>query len=219
LNSNNKVYGKLSKNISIRLKITENRLSDLLDPSVTWIETPKDASDLVHIRNRLRAGNSISTNIAMKVDSLYEKFFAQNFVFSPASIDECLNGSLGRSNAYVLEVLSLFGPKVPGSHFPWLVDVHARALRAHLETVGKFTPEWQWVRALNFRSPFPVFGWGSRITHPEYLRLVEMYRSLRAQGYSPVQPIDAPDGWNPYWSKNEATDENEPEKQTTNTKT
>jgi hypothetical protein len=203
------IDGKLAYNLSLRLKFTKILLSDLLDTSVLFIQNNSEAESLVNIRNRLNSGITISTNVAEKVRTIHSSYFAQSYAFSQASYDDVLAGSLGSFRIYALETLAQSGHNVPGTTYCWLVDIHARALRAHNKTVAKITPEAQWARALDWRSPFSVFGHGSRITYPEYLKLTADYRRLRALGYPPVQPIPTPDGWNIYRRKNENENEND----------
>lgn len=197
------IDGKLAYNLSLRLKLTKILLSDLLDTSVLFIQNNSEAESLVSIRNRLNSGITISTNVAEKVRTIHSAYFAQSYAFSQASYDDVLAGSLGIFKLYALEALARWGQNVPGTTYCWLVDIHARALRTHNKSVAKNVPERQWARALDWRSPFPAFGQGSRITYREYLKLTADYRRLRAFGYPSVQPIPPPDGWNIYRSKNE----------------
>jgi len=205
------VDGKLALNLSLRLKYTKILLSDLLDPSVTWLRTSLEAYDLVDIRKRLDFGEPISTNVSEKVRRRHQAYFAENCAFPQASYDEALAGSIGLANRYVLDAAARWGVRVPGTCFAWLIDIHARALRAHLRTLSGNPPETRWARALDWRYPFPVFGKGSRITYPEYLELVGTYRKLKALGYPQVQPVLTPDRWHPYWRPNETEHRNDNE--------
>jgi hypothetical protein len=205
------IDGKLLYNLNLSLKFTKILLSDLLNPSVTWLQTHSEAENLVDIRRRLDSGTPISTNVAKKVWKNHLLYFAQSYAFCQASYEEALEGSLVVENQFACSALARHGHSVPGPIYCWLVDIHARALRAHIKTVAAKMPEGRWVRALDWRSPFSVFGKGYRITYPEYLKLVAAYRSLRALGYPPVQPVPTPDGWNIYRRDNEIEHRNDNE--------
>lgn len=210
MNFTKPIYGKLLENLSLRLKKTKNQLSDILDPSVTWIQSSKEAYIFQNIRKEINFNTPISTNVALKVEERHSHYFAESYAFSQASFEESLDGSLNPANAFVLEVRNLWGTTVPGPQYAWLLDVHARALRAHIKAVAPGTPEGRWVRALDWRSPYTIFGKGYCITLAEYQILVMKYRSLRAQGYPPVGPAATPARWNPYWRPNEPDIRNPP---------
>lgn len=227
------IYEDISENRSLRIKNTKIRLSDLLDPFVTWLKTSREVDALVGAKRRIRdidkldlgalpidankhrirkkvsvideIGHSLNMTegIWKSVVGKHKLHFDKTYPFYEISYEEALSGSCGNAHKFVLAANEQCGEVVPGDIYCWLVDIHARALRAHLKSVVRESEDRMWVLAFDKRSPFPAFGKGSRITYPEYLALVAKYRSLRDIGYPPVQPIATPDGWNIYRRQNE----------------
>lgn len=205
------IYGKLAEDINLRTEKIKILLSDLLDTEVTWLKKHSEANALVGIRQNIRMKKRITSGFWVSVESLHIKYFAQSYAFCQASYQEALEGSLGNANTFARAALARWGHSVPGPIYCWLVDIHTRALRAHIKTVAANTEQGRWVRALDWRSPFPVFGKGSRITHAEYLKLIAKYRSLRDLGYPPVQPVLTPGSWNIFRRQNEIEHRNDNE--------
>lgn len=204
----NLIYGELAKDISLRLLKTKNYLSDLIDPSVIWINSTSEANSLVGIRNGLHQKINLTVGIWEKVSTAHHTYFGQSYAFSEASYEEVLTGSVTTSKKFVSAARARWGLSVPGATFCWLADLHARALRAHLRSLPVYSDDIRWVRALDKRSPFSVFGKGSRITYKEYRQLVAIARRHGMGMPIKTQPVELPKNWNYHWKENETENEN-----------
>lgn len=202
-------YENISEDENLGIEISKKLLSDLLDPSVTFLKYSLEAHILVGIRRNLGVSLNLSEGIFDKINEKHLKYLGQNCVCTDQLYEEVLAGSLGRANAFACAALAQWGRSVPGSVYCWLVDIHARALRAHLKFMLQEPTSRMWVSALDKRSPFPAFGKGSRIRFDEYKILVAHYRRLRKLDCPPLQPIATPNGWNSYWREDETEHRND----------
>jgi hypothetical protein len=197
------ITNNFSKDIILRTKATEILLSDLIDTHVIWIENHRQVAALVNIRNQLSSGHYLKLGMWDRVRKVHMSLFGAYRNFSRESYWEAWQGSSGRCREFVAEAHKRWNVQVPGYIYCWLVDIHARALRAQLgeiEIEDKVAP-LLWLDRLGHRSRWSQFGQGSRVNAVDYGQLITFFRRFESVGEVDMLPIDTPERWQHQWVK------------------
>ena len=189
-----------SLDVTLRAKATEVLLSDLLDTHVIWIESARQLEALVRIRNELRGGKRLKIGMWDRVRKAHTSLFGGFRKFSSSSYLECYFGSCGQCRRFVEQAHSAWKEQVPGYIYCWLVDIHARALRAQLKKIEGDTDRLRWVHALDLKSRWLQFGKGSRINSMDYAELISAYRQYELGGHVDMFPHESPERWRTEWN-------------------
>jgi hypothetical protein len=195
------ITNNYSKDIILRTKATEILLSDLIDTHVIWIEDVRQVAALVKIRNCLKSGYSLKVGMWDRVRINHMNLFGEYRVFTPDSYLEAWQGSSGRCREFVTEAHRRWHVRVPGYIYCWLVDIHARALRAHLREIEGDVDPLQWLHRIDVWSRWPQFGKGSRINVVDYGQLITQCRRFLSAGEIDMHPIETPERWQHQWAK------------------